>query len=212
MCGARPSTSDDGRLRITLGAMGEPAPAGSESEVALGPRVRRLRTQRGMSARDLAAAADLSPGFISQLERGLANPSVATLLRICGVLNVQIGDLFTDPRETRRLVRKSERAVYEMPDAGFQEARVSVDPKRIVELVWSRIMPGGGTGDELLRHGSETECVYVLSGRIEVVVGDERYNAGPGDCVTIPGEVPHGCFNRTKAPAELLWVTAPAVY
>jgi transcriptional regulator with XRE-family HTH domain len=165
-----------------------------------------------MSARDLARATDLSPGFISQLERGTTNPSVATLLRICGVLGVQIGDLFTEPRETNRLVRKSERAVYEVPDAGFQEARVSVDPKRIVELVWSRIMPGGGTGDELLRHGSETECVYVLSGKVEVVVGEERYALAAGDCVTIPGEVPHGCFNRTGSPAELLWVTAPAVY
>jgi transcriptional regulator with XRE-family HTH domain len=192
--------------------MGDSPPAGSDRETTLGPRVRTLRTQRGMSARDLAAATDLSPGFISQLERGLANPSVATLLRICGVLGVQIGDLFTEPREAKRVIRKRERAVYEVPDGGFQEARVSVDPKRVVELVWSRILPGGGTGEELLRHGSETECVYVLRGRIEIVVGDERYNVSAGDCVTIPGEVPHGCFNRTKSPAELLWVTAPAVY
>jgi transcriptional regulator with XRE-family HTH domain len=165
-----------------------------------------------MSARDLAAASDLSPGFISQLERGLANPSVATLLRICSVLGVRIGDLFTDPQPTNPLVRASDRAVYEVPDVGFEEARISVDPKGLVELVWSRIAPGGGTGAELLRHGSETECVYVLSGSVEVVVGDDRYKLGTGDCVTIPGDMPHGCFNRARKPAQLLWITAPAVY
>jgi transcriptional regulator with XRE-family HTH domain len=186
-------------------------PAGGDG-ADLGPRVRAYRTRAGMSARDLAAATDLSPGFVSQLERGLTNPSVATLLRICRVLNVQIGDLFTEPRTSRRLVRRAERAVYEVTEAGFDEARISVDPRGVVELVWSKIHPGGGTGEELLCHGSETECVYVLRGSLEVAVGDERYVLGKGDCITIPGELPHGCFNRGATPVELLWITAPAVY
>src|SRR5579871_6318217 len=80
-------------------------PAAEEQSAELGPRVRAHRARLGMTARDLATATDLSPGFISQLERGLTNPSVATLLRICRVLNVQIGDLFTETRSTRRLVR-----------------------------------------------------------------------------------------------------------
>jgi len=188
------------------------APAAGEGEAALGPQVRAFRMRLGMSARDLATAADLSPGFISQLERGLTNPSVATLLRICRVLNVQIGDLFAQPRVSNRLVRRSERAVYEVTAAGFDEARISVDPKGVVEVVWSRIHPGGGSGAEPLCHGSETECVYVLSGRLEVSVGEERYMLGPGDCLTFPGEMPHGCANRGSRPVELLWITAPAVY
>jgi transcriptional regulator with XRE-family HTH domain len=187
-------------------------PAVDEESAELGPRVRALRTRLGMTARDLATATDLSPGFISQLERGLTNPSVATLLRICRVLNVQIGDLFTETKATRRLVRRSERAVYVVSEAGFEEARISVDPRGLVELVWSRINPGGGTGDELLVHGSETECVYVLRGSVDVVVGDEVYHLDEGDCVTLPGDLPHGCANRGSEPAELLWVTAPAVY
>jgi|SRR5579871_5386479 len=188
------------------------AAAADEASAELGPRVRAHRARLGMTARDLAAATELSPGFISQLERGLTNPSVATLLRICRVLNVQIGDLFTETRSTRRLVRRSERAVYEVTAAGFEEARISVDPRGLVELVWSRIHPGGDTGEELLIHGSETECVYVLRGTLEVTAGDEVYRLDEGDCLTIPGEVPHGCANRGSEPVELLWVTAPAVY
>jgi transcriptional regulator with XRE-family HTH domain len=186
---------------------------GDEREVreALGARVRAFRKRLDMSGRELAAAANVTPGFISQMERGLVNPSVATLLRICAVLGVRIGDVFTEPHEPKRLIRASERTVYLFPES-FEEARLSVDPKGIMQLVWSRILPGGGTGDELLRHGSETECVYVLKGTIEIVAGEDRHTLGEGDCLTIPGELPHGCFNRTAEPAELLWVTSPAVY
>jgi transcriptional regulator with XRE-family HTH domain len=192
---------------------GAPVISTAEEESAeLGPRVRAHRARLGMTARDLATATDLSPGFISQLERGLTNPSVATLLRICRALGVQIGDLFTETKATRRLVRRSERAVYEVSAAGFEEARISVDPRGIVELVWSKILPGGGSGDELLVHDSETECVFVLRGAVEVLVGDEVYRLDEGDCLTIPGDLPHGCANRGSEPVELLWVTAPAVY
>jgi transcriptional regulator with XRE-family HTH domain len=186
---------------------------GDEREVreALGARVRAYRKRLDMSGRELASAAEVTPGFISQMERGLVNPSVATLLRICAVLGVRIGDVFTEPHEPKRLIRANERTVYLVPES-FEEARISVDPKGNVELVWSRIPPGGGSGEELLRHGSETECVYVLKGTIEIVVGEDRHTLDEGDCLTIPGELPHGCFNRTAEPVELLWVTSPAVY
>ena len=174
--------------------------------------MRAYRTRLGMSGRDLAAAAGVTPGFISQLERGLANPSVATLLRICGVLGVRIGDVFTEARVPSRLVRRAERAIYQVPETGFEEARLAVDSKGSVEVVWSRIFPGGGTGEELLRHGSETECVYVLKGTLEVAVDGERHILRSGDCLTISGEQPHGCFNRGETPVELLWITLPAVY
>lgn len=184
-----------------------------ETILRLGARVRELRTRRGISGRDLARAAAVTPGFISQLERGLSTPSVATLLRMCRVLDVQIGDLFTSPPPARQqIVRKAERPIYEVPRSGFEEARVSADPRGKVEMVWSRMRPGGGTGDELLVHGSETECVYVLKGRLTLVVGEDEYALAAGDCATFAGDVPHGSFNRTNSDVELLWVTVPAVY
>jgi transcriptional regulator with XRE-family HTH domain len=183
-----------------------------EVREALGARVRAFRKRLDMSGRDLAAAANVTPGFISQMERGLVNPSVATLLRICSALGVRIGDVFTEPNEPNRLIRRDERSIYVVPDSGFEEARISVDSRGIVQLVWSRIFPGGGTGEELLRHGSETECVYVLKGSLEVVAGEDRHVLGPGDCLTIPGDLPHGCFNRGDEIVEALWITSPAVY
>jgi mannose-6-phosphate isomerase-like protein (cupin superfamily) len=54
--------------------------------------------------------------------------------------------------------------------------------------------------------------VYILKGRLDVVVEDEKYVLSPGDCLTIPGDKHHGCFNRSTGTVELLWVTTPAVY
>ncbi len=110
----------------------------------------------------------------------------------------------------KRLIRRNERPIYTVPKTGFEEARISADPRGSVEVVWCRMGPGGGTGDELLSHGSETECVYVLRGKLDLVVGDEEYTLAAGDCLTIPGEMLHGCFNHTDKDVELLWVTTPA--
>jgi transcriptional regulator with XRE-family HTH domain len=197
-----------------------PAIAGSlepvDDEAAtqlLGQRVRAQRSRLGISGRELAAAANVTPGFISQLERGLSTPSIATLLRICRALGLQIGDLFTTEGQTgNRVVRKNERPIYNVPQSGFEEARISVDPRGKVEVVWSRMRPGGGTGEELLVHGSDTECVYVLKGTLTLVIADDEYTLHSGDCATISGDVPHGSFNRSNNDVELLWVTVPAVY
>jgi transcriptional regulator with XRE-family HTH domain len=192
---------------------GLPTPADEDAAAAvLAQRLRAQRMRKSMSGRELAAAVNVTPGFISQLERGLSTPSVATLLRICGVLGVQIGDLFTEPRPVNRVVRRNQRPVYTVPKTGFEEARISADPRGNVEVVWSRMSPGGGTGEELLCHGSETECVYILKGKLNVVVGEEEYVLKQGDCLTFPGNMPHGPFNRSRNDVELLWVTVPAVY
>jgi transcriptional regulator with XRE-family HTH domain len=202
---------------------GRPAPAAapnsdlssddeSATTAVLGERVRGQRLRLGLSGRELATAANVTPGFISQLERGLSTPSIATLLRICRALGLQIGDLFTEEQLTSRVVRRSDRPIYEVPQSGFEEARISADPRGAIEVVWCRMEPGGGTGEELLAHGSEVECVFVLKGRVVVAVGEEEHTLNAGDCLTIPGEMPHGVFNRSNVDAETLWVTAPAVY
>ena len=139
------------------------------------------------------------------MERGLVTPSVATLLPdlrrtlVCGSETSS-----RRPHETKRLIRaKNERTVYRVPSRVRGGAHLGGRPEGNVELVWSRIPPGGGSGEELLRHGSETECVYVLEGStIEVVVGEDRHTLDEGDCLTIPGELPHGCFNRTGRPGR----------
>ena len=178
----------------------------------IGLRVREFRSQRKLTARQLADGADVTPSFISQVERGLVMPSIPTLIRIAAALNVRMTRLLEPAPRPTRFIRLADRRPYHDGDHHFFEAIVSSDDTNLLEVVWSRVEAGGGTGDELYTHGSQAECAYVLVGQVEIRVGGESYHMDVGDCLTIPGGTPHGCFNHTSEPAELLWMHSPANY
>ena len=178
----------------------------------IGARVRELRTQKNLTARLLADGADVTPSFISQLERGQVMPSIPTLIRIAAALDVRVTRLLEPAPRPTRFVGLADRRPYRDSDHKFSEAVISSDETNLLEVAWSRIDPGGGTGDELYTHGSQAECAYVLFGQVEIRVANESYTMTVGDCLTIPGGLPHGCWNRSSEPAELLWMHSPASY
>src|SRR5687768_5469568 len=86
----------------------EPQASNAETLATLSQRVQRLRQQRGLSLEDLAGAADVSASFLSQLERGVGNPSFLTLTKIARALAVPIGYLFGEqPGASNGIVRGS---------------------------------------------------------------------------------------------------------
>jgi len=178
----------------------------------LGSRIREIRKRMNMTARALARAADVTPGFISQMENGTVLPSIPTLMRLAAELGVRPSDLLAPDAPSTRLVRLPDRRVYEYPDQGFREAIISTDEGNLFEVAWAVIEPGGGTGPELFTHGSASECVVSLRGAIDIHIGEETVVLRPGDCVTFSGADVHGCTNTGSEPAEFYWITAPAVY
>src|ERR1700741_4698299 len=81
----------------------------NEAAACLGARVRELRHERGLTLKALGRSAGLSHPFLSQLERGLARPSVGSVERIAGALDVPVGALWSAPRpEGAQLVRAGE--------------------------------------------------------------------------------------------------------
>jgi transcriptional regulator with XRE-family HTH domain len=128
-------------------AEGQHGPSGPvEDEVvepALGVRIRAFRQLRQLSVRGLAAEVGASPGFLSQLERGQANASVAMLRRIAGALGLTIADLF-DERESvgPRVLRRAERAA--LPTAALaRKYLISRQPLRSIEAYVGEFEPGG---------------------------------------------------------------------
>jgi uncharacterized cupin superfamily protein len=89
---------------------------------------------------------------------------------------------------------------------------ISDDPTNEVQVLHTRIDPNGGTGEAVFTHGTRVEVVYVLSGELELGLGEKRLTLAAGDSVTFSGEVPHGVWNRSAAPAEAMWIAAPARY
>ena len=118
---------------------------------------------------------------------------------------MQVGDLFDRPPARGEIRHPGERAVYEYAEHGVLDEVLSDDPTGELEVLLTRIAPGGGTGAGVYTHGTHVEMVYVLSGEFELGLGDRRLTLKAGDSATFSGEMPHGVWNRGEQPAEAIW-------
>jgi transcriptional regulator with XRE-family HTH domain len=192
--------------------MADLSPDMSDVRAALGDTLRRLRTERHLSTRALAARIGVSPGLISQLETGVTTPSVATLLKLAQTFNVHIRDLFETSAPATAVVRRDARPRYTFPEIGVVDEILSSDPNRQLEVLFGYVEPGGGSGPDLYTHGAVTEFVLVLSGALELRLGADVQTLSAGDSVTFSGDTPHGYSNRGSQVAEFIWAMTPAAY
>jgi transcriptional regulator with XRE-family HTH domain len=154
---------------------------------ALGSRVRQLRRERELTLKELGALADLSHPFLSQLERGLARPSLGSVERIARALDVPVGVLWTEPG------RRGHAAVIRRdagPAAELANAAVSVREWRGGSREWPDSHQTAG-GDML---------VYVARGGVEVELQGEVHSLEEGDTLLFDGALPHR-FRRTGGTA-----------
>lgn len=178
-------------------------------ELVLGTRLRTARLARGLTMRELASRAGLTESFISQVERDVSSPSIASLQRICRALGLSVAELLQDDGAAGRLVRREDRHVVDYPGLGARDEFLTSDVRGRLQLILSTIEPGGGTGGEPYAHESDEECVLVLEGSLDLWVGDERYHLEEGDAITYSSRVPHRNTNPGTAPARVLFCLTP---
>jgi transcriptional regulator with XRE-family HTH domain len=181
-------------------------------EVALGTRIRTLRREGGMTLRQLADKAGFTESFLSQVERGVASPSIASVQRLAHGLGLSIGELFAEPPRSGRVVRRDERRRVTYPGLRAVDEFLTVGQDARLQVIESTIAPGGGTGDEAYAHESDEEVVVVLEGRLELWVGDEHYVLREGDAITYPSRIPHRNTNTGDRPARVLFCLTPPSY
>ncbi|HJP88230.1 MAG TPA: XRE family transcriptional regulator [Candidatus Limnocylindrales bacterium] len=191
---------------------GTPAEPTAPIEVDLGARIRALRLARGQTLRQLAAEAGVTESFLSQVERGVASPSIATVQRIARALGQSIAELFAADGRAGSLVRAGERrrVVYQGLGAIDEFLTRSTDGK--LQVILSTIEPGGGTGDEPYTHDSDEEVVIVLEGSLDLWVGAEHYRLEAGDAVTHASRIPHRNTNPGPGVARVLFCITPPSY
>lgn len=186
-------------------AAGEPAPV----EVDLGARIRALRLAQHGTLRALAEQAGVTESFLSQVERGVASPSIASVQRIARALGTSIAELFTADESAGSLVRLRERQriVYQGLGAVDELLTRSSDGK--LQVIMSTIQPGGGTGDEAYTHDSDEEVLVVLEGVLDLWVGSEHYRLEAGDAVTHSSRIPHRNTNPGPGVTRILFCITP---
>jgi transcriptional regulator with XRE-family HTH domain len=181
------------------------------ADLRVGARLRTLRRERGLTIEQVAGATGLTKGFISQLERDTTTPSLSSLARICDALGVRMGDVFESASpDLVRLIRKDERQAVEWNPNHFL---LSPPQEGRLQAIESHLPPGVGAGDEAYSFPGDVEFVYVLSGALELRVGDETYQLEAGDALTYPLREPHTWSNPSPdEPARVLWVAVPNPY
>jgi transcriptional regulator with XRE-family HTH domain len=156
----------------------------------------------------VAAEAGLTKGFLSRLERDEVSPSVASLVRVCGVLGIGVGQLFEPPATS--LVRAAEAPPINFGGQGVREVLLTAGAQRDLHVIRSVIEPRGGGGEELYSLACDVEFVHVLRGRLRLLLPGEVVELEAGDAFTMPGATPHTWLNPSAATCEVLWVLTPA--
>jgi len=185
-----------------------PAPLAAAESV--GRRIRELRNQRRLTLADLAGRTGLSLAFLSRLERGAATMTIGNLVRITAALTVPLKDMFEDgPRPARLALSRGGDAGARgerLAASGYSYRRLAAGmPDASAEAFELEFPVTSSPVIPLVRHAGE-EVLYVLSGRIEFQVGDERFEMRVGDCLHFDAEQPHMGRNLGRAPARMLMV------
>jgi transcriptional regulator with XRE-family HTH domain len=199
-----------------IGAVTTSAPAPTvaapvASDPGLGDTIRRLRLDKGLPLRAVAERASVSESFLSQVERGIADPSIASLRRIADALGERVASFFTESTASGSLVRVSDRRTMVHPMRDWEDALLTPANARRLQIGYFAVQPGRGSGEELYSHAGDEECVIGQAGQLHVQVDTDLYVLEPGDALLLDPSVPHGMWAREEA-ASGMWVVTPGLY
>lgn len=173
-----------------------------------GGRIRELRRKTGLTLQALADQAGISVGFLSQVERDKATPSLGTLASLAAALGVEIDVFIATPKPSDSITRAGERSRFAIADSSLAYERINTTlPGGILSSLIIHIPPGYCS--EVTSHTGE-ELILVLDGTLRQVLSDSAIMLHPGDSLHFMGDTPHSFANIGETPARILWTgTSP---
>ena len=172
----------------------------------IGNRIRELRKTQGLTQEELADRAELTKGYISQLERDMTSPSIATLEDILQCLGTSLGEFFREESEEQIVFTQED--YFEKEDGEYGNRITWIIPnaqKNSMEPIHLTLQRNGSTYPDNPHEGEEFG--YVLDGDVEIHIGRKIYKATTGQTFYYTADKPH--FLSSKKGASLLWVTSP---
>lgn len=177
----------------------------------IGHRLRALRAERGLTILELAAKAGVSSGSISQIERGASNPSVSTLQKLRAALGVTLWSFLESDEaapapasEMQYVRRQANRPRIVVGTNQLTKELLSPRDNNELRFMILTVPPGAASGSFLSGPGDKGG--YMLSGRVELAIGEEVFEIGEGDSFQFPSTIPHQVVNRSDTEAKLVWI------
>lgn len=188
-------------------AVGTLAPKDADA-ADIGSRVKRARESRGLSIRGLATLSNSSASSISQIERGLVNPRIDTLVTIAANLGMTVSQLMSDDSSLHVPLRAAERRKIVNSDRHYEYllTRRATSNFEIYVMV---LQPGGSTSPTQVVHGNAQEFLLVQSGVATLEVGTEVYQLYEDDSMEHLSSTPHRIVNNGDAEVKIMWVISP---
>mgnify|MGYP000724675740 CR=1 FL=1 len=172
----------------------------------IGKKLKGLRIMKNLTQEELADRAELSKGFISQIERNLTSPSISTLMDILQCLGTDLKEFFSDSEDSQIVFRKND--YFEKTDAELKNTIQWIIPnaqKNTIEPIYLTLQAGGSTCPDTPHEGEEFG--YVLQGAVSIHLGNKTYKAKKGESFYYTADKTH--FLSSKNGATLIWVSSP---
>ncbi|MEX3957013.1 XRE family transcriptional regulator [Trinickia symbiotica] len=178
----------------------------------LGGKIRALRQRLKRTLDETATAAGISKPFLSQVERGLATPSLTSLAGIAHALGVQLQYFVDTPSEERTVRRAEQLRFFSFAGSANLFARLtSSSVGSQLESLLVKLPAGQKKASEVTTHAGE-EFVYLIEGELQLTLEGKTFSLRTGDSAHYESTVPHSWANTGSVETTLLWVGSPRLF
>ena len=172
----------------------------------IGRKIKRLRLKKGLTQEELGERTDVTKGYISQLERELTSPSIETLFTLLEVLGTSPKEFFEDPKKNMKIVYTPvDQTTYINDDLKYKirwlVPRSNENEMEPVHITFFH----NGEFKQFEPSLAET-FIYILSGKVEIEIGNHTYSASAGDSVYYEASDKHRISNSNEGPSEFLLI------
>ena len=174
-----------------------------------GSMIRRMRKSQNLTLADFAEKTGLSLSFLSQIERGIINPSIISLRKIALTLGTTLSSFFDESESTKGpVVKKEERRVLVNTDSRLIYQLLSSDNNRRIEFLLSRLEIGSASAESPMAHKGD-EAGLILQGECLFELGEDKYDLEEGDSIYIVENTPHRFTNTGNIPLIIVSAISP---
>ena len=176
--------------------------------IRIGEKIRNLRLQNGLTQAELANRADLSKGYISQVESEQVSLSLYTLENILLCLGTNFKEFFSEEEPESFIYTDDDVVIKEFAEQGYSISwLVSDSQKHLMEPILLKLEAGRQTEVDDPHDGEEFG--YVLLGSIDLILQGKRYRVRKGESFYFKPQTPHSIRNAGRSCARILWVSSP---
>ncbi len=181
-------------------------------KIDIGPKIKKIRLQKGLKLKDVAKETGLSISLISQVENNNTSPSLSTLIKLANYLGTDTGFFLENPEKkiNATVCHKKDRKSWTTDDGKthIELLNPSLHSSKF-EVVHSRLQRCKSK-PEKYTHGGE-EFGLVLKGKIQVELGDEVHVLNEGDTIYFKSTIPHAIYGIAPEVSETIWVISPPI-